>query len=79
VAPVRHPADVVLKFVALAATAFCLFWLVKLYFVTTSARSIDIVADAVVVTLKGLTLGVVILIGALVARAIVTRRRTRAE
>jgi hypothetical protein len=75
----RQPADVILKFVALAATAFCLFWLIKLYFVTTSAPSIDIVAEAVVVTLKGLTLGVVVLVGALVARAMVTRKRARPE
>lgn len=75
----RHPVDVILKFIALAAAAFCLYWLGRLYFVTTAARSIDIVAEAVTSTLKALTLGIAVLIAALVARFVVRRRRVRSE
>jgi hypothetical protein len=75
----RRPVDVILKFVAFAAAAFCLYWLIRLYFVTTTVHSIDLVAVSVVATLKALTLGIVILVGALVARLIVRGKAANLE
>ena len=75
----RNPVDGILKLVALAAAAFSLYWLGRLYFVATSARSIDIVAEAVTSTLVALTIGIAVLIAALVARLVLRRKRVTSE
>jgi hypothetical protein len=75
----KRPVDVLLKVVALAATALCLYCLIELYLVIRSAQSIDVVAGAVASTLKGLTIGIVILIAALIARLVLRRRARTTE